>query len=73
MLHYFPTELKENQNIDGLCGWHLDHGAVTILVSPLYFDLKGNKVNKPENCGLYVKNRKGETIKVDIPEDCLAL
>ncbi len=44
LLHYYPMEEKFNKDIDGLCGWHLDHGAVTILLSPFFYDLKGEKV-----------------------------
>ena len=74
MLHYFPVEPELNSSIDGLCGWHLDHGCITCLLSPLYLDLEGNTLPKPEECGLYVKSpRNGSINKVDIPIDCLAI
>ena len=74
MLHYFPVEPRVNRTMDGLCGWHLDHGCVTCLLSPLYLDLAGNTLPKPDQCGLYVKSpRDGSLNQVDIPADCLAI
>lgn len=74
MLHYFPVEPELNSTADGLCGWHLDHGCVTCLLSPLFLDLQGNCLPKPPDCGLYVKSPStGIAIKVDIPSDCLAI
>jgi isopenicillin N synthase-like dioxygenase len=74
MLHYFPVKPELNSSIDGLCGWHLDHGCITCLLSPLYLDLEGNNLPKPEKCGLYVKSpRNGSVNKVDIPADCLVI
>lgn len=74
LLHYFPREdVNASSDIDSSCGWHLDHGGVTTLLSPLYLDLDGNPVEKPDNCGLYIKAYNGDTVKVDIPEDCFAV
>ena len=74
MLHYYPVEAEVNSAIDGLCGWHLDHGCITCLLSPLYLDLDGNTLSKPDDCGLYVKAPGDGTVnKVDIPADCLAI
>ena len=39
LLHYFPLDMKENRNMDSFCGWHVDHGGITILLSPFYLDL----------------------------------
>ena len=41
-------EDKSSNDIDSFCGWHLDHGGVTTLLSPLYLDLDGNPVEKPD-------------------------
>ena len=74
LLHYFPMEDKQaTTDIDSFCGWHVDHGGVTVLMSPLYVDLDGNKIQKPADCGLYIKSRRGKIIKIDIPEDCLGV
>jgi isopenicillin N synthase-like dioxygenase len=73
LLHYYQMDKKINKKDDGLCGWHLDHGCITILTAPLYYDLEGNIKKKPKKCGLQIKDRKGNIIQVDIPEDCLAL
>jgi len=51
----------------------LDHGGITILLSPLYFNLKGEIVEKPKEGGLYVRERNGNTVKINVPEDCLAI
>lgn len=73
LLHYFPREKKYNCQQDGLCGWHLDHGSITVLPSPLFLDLNGNKIKKPDECGLYIKSRNGDVVKVDIPENCFGV
>ena len=73
LLHYFPLNMKENQNIDSFCGWHVDHGGLTILLSPLYLDLMGRNINPYNNCGLYVKSNNNENIKIDIPENCIVI
>ena len=73
LLHYFPMEDTSSEDIDSFCGWHLDHGGITTLLSPLYLDLDGKPVEKPKNCGLYIKAIDGTTVNVDIPEDCFAV
>lgn len=86
LLHYFPITTQEpcnnsatactqqsNDDIDNFCGWHLDHGALTVLLSPLYLDSNGNKVAPPSEGGLFIKNATGTNVKVTIPEDCLAV
>ena len=73
LLHYFPRETKYNDEQDGLCGWHLDHGSITVLPSPLFLDLNGNQIQKPDKCGLYIKSREGSIVKVDIPENCFGV
>jgi len=82
LLHYFPiTTQQTNQSIkpindddiDNFCGWHLDHGALTVLLSPMYLDTNGNKVSPPTEGGLFIKNAHGVNVKVSIPEDCLAV
>jgi len=73
LLHYFPQSNTSSTDIDSSCGWHLDHSGITTLLSPLYLDLDGNPVEKPDNCGLYIKTYRGDTVKVDIPDDCFAV
>ena len=71
MLHYFPN--NSNQ-IDGLCGWHLDHGCITMLVSPLYFSSNSNEnIDAPVDCGLYIKGDDNKNIKITIPEDSVVI
>jgi len=64
---------ETNDDIDNFCGWHLDHGALTVLLSPMYLDSNGNKVAPPSEGGLFIKNAHGINVKVSIPEDCLAV
>lgn len=42
-------------------------------MSPTFKDLEGNIVEKPKGRGLYVKALNGETVSIDIPEDCCAI
>lgn len=72
LLHYFPQVGSTNN----WCGWHNDHGALTALTSSLYLDQKtGQVISANEigdvNVGLFVRNRKGEKIKVQADADHL--
>jgi isopenicillin N synthase-like dioxygenase len=83
LLHYFPketstTDTSEPQTMDSWCGWHLDHSCITALTSAMYID-----ESQPHpwteltsildtSSGLYIKNRGGLVMKVEIPRDCLA-
>lgn len=74
LLHYFPAPPAANKSEDGLCGWHLDHGGITILTCPLYLDLEGNEIPAPSDCGLHIKHPSdGSIVKVTIPADCLVV
>merc|ERR1712117_728896 len=59
LLHYFPItepckkQQQSDADIDNFCGWHLDHGALTVLLSPMYLDSNGNKVEPPSDGGLF--------------------
>lgn len=75
LLHYFPADgkLALGEDQDSWCGWHLDHGALTGLTRAMFLDKDGKEVPPPDpTAGLYIKNRGGKTLKVSIPEDCLA-
>jgi len=53
--------------------FHNDHGALTGLVPPIYFDNKGKEVAAPEDgAGLYVLSRRGEVVRAIVPNDHLA-
>ncbi|RLN91763.1 hypothetical protein BBJ28_00005298 [Nothophytophthora sp. Chile5] len=50
------------------CGWHNDHGALTGLVQAMFTDSAGATVPNPDPAaGLYVKNRRGQILKANIP------
>ena len=82
LLHYFPpTEViekgeggGEEQKMGNWCGWHLDHGSLTGLTGAMFTDCKGGQVANPDpkRCGLYVKTRKGEIVRVTYTKDCVA-
>jgi isopenicillin N synthase-like dioxygenase len=79
LLHYFPMKEEESKDVKGVdidgswCGWHNDHGSLTGLTSAMFFNEKGEEIANPDKgSGLYVRSRKGETIKINIPADSLA-
>jgi len=62
---------------DSWIGWHNDSGFLTALAGDMFLDHEtGVPVPKEDidsSAGLHVMDHKGEVIKVDIPEDCLAV
>ena len=60
---------------DSWIGWHNDSGFVTALAGDMYVDADtGAQVPCPDpEAGLYVVDREGDSVRVDIPEDCMAL
>lgn len=70
-LHYYPAKSNQNKEDDALCGWHCDSGGLTGLLPAMYFDKDGNKIPKPDDCGLFIKDRNNNLVKVDIPEDAI--
>jgi len=81
LLHYFPLMVDSDSlaNIDDVedfsswCGWHNDHGSLTGLTSAMFMDVNGNVVeNTDATAGLFVRNRRSELIKVNIPVDHIA-
>lgn len=85
LLYYYPLEeKKENDSSvsttakeDNWIGWHNDSGFLTSLAGDMYVDdatgqpLPTSEVD-PE-AGLYVTDQSGESIHVNIPQDCLAV
>ncbi|DBA03215.1 TPA: hypothetical protein N0F65_003935 [Lagenidium giganteum] len=77
LLHYFALEQEDIERTRAAktleeafswCGWHNDHGALTGLVQAVFTDKDGKIVPNPDpRAGLYVKNRKGQIIKANIP------
>ncbi|KAL4100454.1 hypothetical protein PRIC1_008246 [Phytophthora ramorum] len=77
LLHYYAlseqqiaaqNEAKTLEDSFAWCGWHNDHGALTGLVQAMFTDAKGDTVPNPDpTAGLYVKNRRGEILKANIP------
>lgn len=83
LLHYFPTKEMESK-VDSWCGLHLDHSLLTGLTSAMFMDEESGvgqpmKQDDPrffehslKDAGLYIKDRRGKMVKVNIPADCLA-
>ncbi|KAG2776350.1 hypothetical protein Pcac1_g13097 [Phytophthora cactorum] len=77
LLHYYSLSeeqiaaQKEATTLEdsfAWCGWHNDHGALTGLVQAMFTDSNGMTVPNPDPAaGLYVKNRRGEILKANIP------
>ncbi|PGH12920.1 hypothetical protein AJ80_06525 [Polytolypa hystricis UAMH7299] len=76
---------ENNEDDDDWCATHLDHGCLTGLTSAMFIDEAENDptstTSKPlpelptspdPSAGLYIRSRTGETVKVNIPKDCLA-
>ncbi|GME75835.1 unnamed protein product [Ambrosiozyma monospora] len=78
LLHYYPKpEEEQDEENQDWCGIHCDHSCLTGLTSALFLKEDGDKVEVLSSCpdaeaGLYIKNRHGEDVKVDIPVDGLA-
>lgn len=75
-LHYYPPAPEDTSN-EIWCGEHLDHSCITGLTSAMFLTPKdGVEVpldNSPDpSAGLYIRNRHGEVVKVNIPPACLA-
>jgi len=64
----------EDDLFSNWCGWHNDHGSLTGLTSAMFFnEVTGEQVeNTDKDAGLYIRNRKGEIVKVSIPPDSIA-
>lgn len=70
-LHYYPSKKENNSQDDALCGWHCDSGCLTGLIPAMYFDKDGKEIKKPDDCGLFIKDRNNNLVKVTIPENSL--
>lgn len=86
LLYYFPVDKKEetkNPNAskeeiakDSWIGWHNDSGFLTALAGEIYInDATGEILSKSPDpkSGLYILNRSGEEIHIQIPYDCMAV
>lgn len=80
LLYYYPlkkgNEYADDVGEDSWIGWHNDSGFLTALAGEIYVNDTTGKIL--EDCpdpqaGLYVSNRMGETCKVCIPFDCMAV
>lgn len=86
LLYYFPLEegptastidSTTDETLDSWIGWHNDSGFFTALAGDLYVDHdSGQAISRKEvdpKAGLMVMDRNGNIIKVDVPEDCMAV
>lgn len=72
LLYYFPVQEDKDSS---WIGWHNDSGFLTALAGDMYVDDEtGEEIQCPDpEAGLYVVSRDGDDIKIDIPEDCMAV
>ena len=71
LLHYYEQPKEENKKQDSACGWHLDHGGLTVLTKALYLDQYYQEVEQPDNSGLYIKDRNNNIHHVKTPDNSL--
>lgn len=68
---------EEDGHNDSWIGWHADSGFFTALAGDLFVDHEtGIPIPRKDvdpKAGLIVMNRNGKIVKVDIPEDCMAV
>ncbi|ERF72137.1 hypothetical protein EPUS_02928 [Endocarpon pusillum Z07020] len=77
---------RKDVDEDDWCATHLDHGCLTGLTSAMFVDESTRPLNNPDpskpidelpgspdpSSGLYIRSRGGQTVKINIPRDCLA-
>jgi len=87
LLYYFPVKNKPSQrnssdseekeaSKDSWIGWHNDSGFLTALAGDFYINDETGEIllNSPDpKSGLYIMNRSGEEIHIQIPKDCMAV
>jgi len=71
LLHYYEQPQEKKKELDGACGWHLDHGGLTVLTKAVYLNEHFEEVQEPDDCGLYIKDRHGNIHHGVIPENSL--
>eukprot|EP00980_Cylindrotheca_fusiformis_P003340 scaffold746_cov123-Cylindrotheca_fusiformis.AAC.28 len=71
LLYYYPTAESKEESLDSWCGWHKDHGSLTILVPGLLF---GPDSEKNAKTGLYIRTReRDEVVHVKLPPTSLGV
>mmetsp|Transcript_9458 Transcript_9458/g.12293 ORF Transcript_9458/g.12293 Transcript_9458/m.12293 type:complete len:213 (+) Transcript_9458:194-832(+) len=76
LLYYFPfVDTEGKSNSESWIGWHNDSGFLTALAGDIYVDDETGKIIEcpDKDAGLYVVNRNGQEVKVDIPKNCMAI
>lgn len=69
LLYYYPSS-ETNDTFDSWCGWHKDHGSLTILVPGLLF---GND-REDAKAGLYIRTRiRNQVVHVRLPPTSLGV
>lgn len=88
LLYYFPlsysqtqeqvpeSEMTTKNQEDSWIGWHNDSGFLTALAGEMYVnDVTGEILSQSPDpkAGLYIMNRSGKLVHVQIPHDCMAV
>jgi isopenicillin N synthase-like dioxygenase len=73
LLYYYPTSKVGDE--DGWIGWHNDSGFLTALSGDLFFDdTTGEVIDNPDpKGGLWIVDRNSGSVKIEIPNDHLAV
>ncbi|ANB12635.1 hypothetical protein AWJ20_895 [Sugiyamaella lignohabitans] len=79
LLHYYaPPADAAPESDDSWCGEHVDHSCITALTSE-YLIQNGNTSNEvtlpaseQHKYGLFIRDRQGSPLRVEIPKDALA-
>ena len=76
-LYYFPLNEKNGENAvdDRWIGWHNDSGFLTALARDMFFDdASGKRIPNPDpKGGLWIIDRQSGAVKVDFPENEMAV
>lgn len=74
LIYYYPQNIQNDEWVV----WHKDFTTFSLLTPSIYFNhltgeiISGSEVDNP-NVGLFVKNRKGDVVKVKMEPDTLIL
>lgn len=61
-------------DVKEVCSWHNDHCSLTALLPAQFFAADGSELSGcPDSVGgLFIRTRRGATVRVSVPHDCLA-
>jgi len=72
LIHSNSVVNKKNKKNNG-DNLHINYESLICHVSPMFLSKKDDIINNTDNYHMYIKSKKGEKIKIKIPNNCLAL